>query len=292
MRRPPPPRDNIHLKFNRYEIFVGGKKIFRPYSTFVNRNNDEIKDIHADLIASPDGKILAWIWFGISCFKGSMRGKKYPGLVGLRLRQFNIEIGNDHTLDKFFKEQRGNGYFIGEVHAVDGGLIPNSRRDYFVENDALVEFERALKDYVERNLDKLYHDGIVGYEPSFVFLNHDDLCRLSAKADLCIHCAVIEIEGLSILEAMQQGAVPVIADGPYTGSSQFALDERSLFPAHNPQALAERIDYWLAHPEERWEAGKRYAASVKPYNIANSVEKMIAMFRDALNRQNHVEETA
>ena len=88
-----------------------------------------------------------------------MRGKKYPGLVGLRLRQFNIEIGNDHTLDKFFKEQRGNGYFIGEVHAVDGGLIPNSRRDYFVENDALVEFERALKDYVERNLDKLYHDG-------------------------------------------------------------------------------------------------------------------------------------
>ena len=145
---------------------------------------------------------------------------------------------------------------------------------------------------IQKKAHKLYSDGIIGYEPSFVFLSHDDLCRLAAKADLCIHCAVIEIEGLSILEAMQQGAVPVIADGPYTGSSQFAMDERSLFPAHNPQALAERMDYWLTHPEERWEAGKLYAASVKPYNIAISVEKMIAMFRDAINRHNHVEETA
>jgi glycosyltransferase involved in cell wall biosynthesis len=145
---------------------------------------------------------------------------------------------------------------------------------------------------IKKQAHKLYSDGIVEIEPSFVFLSHDDLRRLSAKADLCVHCAVIEIEGLSILEAMQQGAVPVIADGPYTGSSQFALDERSLFPARDAKALAERMDYWLSHPQERWEAGKLYAASVKPYNIANSVEKMIAMFRDALNRQNHVEETA
>ena len=145
---------------------------------------------------------------------------------------------------------------------------------------------------IKKKAHKLYLDGIVGYEPSFVFLSHDDLRRLAAKADLCIHCAVLEIEGLSILEAMQQAAVPVIADGPYTGSSQFALDERSLFPARDAKALAERMDHWLSHPQERWEAGKRYTASVKPYNITNSVEKMIAMFRDAIDHHNHVEETA
>lgn len=145
---------------------------------------------------------------------------------------------------------------------------------------------------VKKQAHKLYRDGIVGYEPSFVFLNHDDLRKLAAKADLCIHCAVIEIEGLSILEAMQQAAVPIIADGPYTGSSQFSLDPRCSFPAHNPQALAERIDDWLSHPEERWEEGKRYAASVKPYNIAHSIEQLITMFRDALNRNRDVEETA
>jgi len=137
---------------------------------------------------------------------------------------------------------------------------------------------------IRKKANRLYRDGIVGYEPSFVFLNHDELCRLAAKADLTVHCAYIEIEGLSILEAMQQGVVPVIAEGPFTGSSQFALSERSLFPIHDEKALAARIDDWLSHPEARWEEGKRYAASVKPYNIARSVEQMIAMFRDALNR--------
>ena len=159
MRRPPPPRDNIHLKNNHYEIFINGKKIYRPYSTFIKANADEIKDVQTDLIRTSDGKIVAWIWFGISCFKGTMRGKNYGGLVGLRLRQFNIQIGDEHTLDKFFREQRGNGYFIGEVHAVDGGLIPNARRDYFVENDALKNFKQALKHYIEWNLDKLYRTG-------------------------------------------------------------------------------------------------------------------------------------
>lgn len=149
-----------------------------------------------------------------------------------------------------------------------------------------------LANRLKKKARQLYREGILSYEPSFVFLNHDELCRLAAKADLTVHCAYIEIEGLSILEAIQQGAVPVIADGPYTGSAQFALSERSLFPIHDAGALAERIDDWLSHPEERWEEGKRYAASVKPYNIANSVNQMIAMFRDALNRQNHVEETA
>ena len=149
-----------------------------------------------------------------------------------------------------------------------------------------------LANQLKKKANQLYRDGIVGYEPSFVFLNHDELCRLAAKADLTVHCAYIEIEGLSILEAIQQGAVPVIAEGPFTGSAQFALSERSLFPIHDAKALAERIDDWLSHPEERWEEGKRYAASVKPYNIANSVEQMVAMFRDALNRSSHVEETA
>lgn len=145
---------------------------------------------------------------------------------------------------------------------------------------------------LKKKASQLYRDGIVSYEPSFVFLNHDELCRLAAKADLTVHCAYIEIEGLSILEAMQQGAVPVIAEGPLTGSAQFALSERSLFPIHDAQALAERIDDWLSHPEERWEEGKRYAASVKQYAIATSVEQMIDMFRDALKQSKHVEETA
>lgn len=130
---------------------------------------------------------------------------------------------------------------------------------------------------------KLYEDGILRYEPSFVFLNRDELRQLAAKADLCTHCAVLEVEGLSIMEAMQQAAVPVIARGRFSGTPQFALDCRSIYPAQNPEALALRIDYWLSHPKERWEMGFRYARSMEQYDIARSVEQLIDMFRKAMD---------
>jgi len=44
---------------------------------------------------------------------------------GLRLRSANIQVGNDDVLKDFFKENRGNYYFVGEVFAIDKDLIPN-----------------------------------------------------------------------------------------------------------------------------------------------------------------------
>jgi glycosyltransferase involved in cell wall biosynthesis len=87
------------------------------------------------------------------------------------------------------------------------------------------------------------------------------------------------------MEALQQGAVPVIAVGPYSGTAQFALDRRSRFPEKNPEALAQRIDYWLANPEERWEMGHIYAKEMEQYDIRRSVEKMVDMFQYAIDQK-------
>lgn len=132
---------------------------------------------------------------------------------------------------------------------------------------------------------KLVQDGILKYEPEFVFLNHQGLKELAAKADLCIHCATIEVEGLSIMEAMQQGAVPVIASGMRSGTSQFAMDHHSVFPEMNPEALASRIDYWLEQPQERWEMGQRYAKHIRQYDINNSAQQLIEMFQAAIDKK-------
>ena len=128
---------------------------------------------------------------------------------------------------------------------------------------------------------KLMKEGVLTHEPLFGFYTRDQLRDIAAKADLAIHAAIIEVEGLSIMEAMQQGVVPVIAEGKCTGTSQFALDERSRFPEKDPKALAERIDYWLAHPEERWQMGFRYAESMKDYDIAKSAQGLIEIFEKA-----------
>jgi len=76
----------------------------------------------------------------------------------------------------------------------------------------------------------------------------------------------------------------VIATAKYSATAQFALDDRSTFPGRNPKALAERIDYWLSHPEERWEMGKKYVESMKKYEISTSVQELVKIFEEVLRR--------
>lgn len=140
-------------------------------------------------------------------------------------------------------------------------------------------------DAIEEKAHKLYEDGIVKYDPIFRFHDREGLRELAAKADLYIHCATVEVEGLSALEALQQGVVPVIAKGELTATSQFALDEHSLFPAKDPKELAACIDYWLDNPTERQEMGERYAESTEDYDIHKSIAALIDMFQSAVNRK-------
>lgn len=140
-------------------------------------------------------------------------------------------------------------------------------------------------DSIKQQAHKLYEDGIVAYDPIFQFHDREGLRKLAAKADLYIHCATVEVEGLSALEALQQAVVPVIAEGELTATSQFALDEHSLFPTKDPEALAACIDYWLDHPEERHEMGWRYAQSTEEYDIHKSIQALIEMFRTACSRE-------
>ncbi|MBR5256278.1 MAG: glycosyltransferase [Bacteroidales bacterium] len=140
-------------------------------------------------------------------------------------------------------------------------------------------------DAIKEKAHKLYEDGIVKYDPIFQFHDRDELRKLAAKSDLYIHCATVEVEGLSALEALQQAVVPVIAKGELTATSQFALDEHSLFPTKDPEALAACIDYWLDHPVERQEMGWRYAESTEEYDIHKSIAALIDMFHQAASGQ-------
>ncbi len=136
-----------------------------------------------------------------------------------------------------------------------------------------------------RKAARLYKKGILAHNPTFEFMKRDQLRQLGAKADLFIHCALAEVEGLSIMEAMQQGGVPVIATGPITGACQFALDDRSLFHQHDARELARKIDWWLDHPQELEEARNAYIESMKEYEISNSARALLQMFHKSINKQ-------
>ncbi len=152
------------VELDEYKIFVNTNQIFKAYSTTIYQGNsennrktpiDEIFDVQ--FFKSKMGKdVLLWGWYGVSEFKSQIpeRGNLARGL---RLRKGNIQIGSDYTLVKLFKEQRGNFYFFGEVHAISPDLLPNARRDYFVDNAACREMEEYLRELFYNKLHKLYY---------------------------------------------------------------------------------------------------------------------------------------
>ena len=146
-----------------------------------------------------------------------------------------------------------------------------------------------LKAYT-RMANQLYEEGVVNYPPTVGFYNRDQLRHLAAKADLAVHCAYVEVEGMSITEALQQAVVPVIATAPYSGTDTYALDKHSTFPAKDPQALADRIDYWFDHPQRRWAMGFRYAQSMDSIQIDRCVQELMEMFQQAVNEKKSTEQ--
>ena len=129
---------------------------------------------------------------------------------------------------------------------------------------------------------KLYSDGVVGYEPQFGFYNHEELAELARKCYLYIHCAWVEVEGLSCLEATRAGAVPVIGEGRHIGTPQFAICPQSIYPARDSKALTSRIDWWIEHPKDRDLASQQYADAARRFNVDDSIKAIIAMYETAI----------
>jgi len=118
------------------------------------------------------------------------------------------------------------------------------------------------------------------FEPTFI--PQEKMPELIHKADIYVHASDAEIEGIACIEAISCGKVPIIADSKISAASQFALDERSLFKKGKYLELRDKLDYWIEHPAELEQMGKKYAELGKDYNIKYSASKLEKMFEDAI----------
>ncbi|GHV12412.1 hypothetical protein FACS189491_05340 [Spirochaetia bacterium] len=118
--------------------------------------------------------------------------------------------------------------------------------------------------------------------PKFEFLDRDRLRELIYKTDIYVHASDAEAEGMSCIESIACGKVPIISKSEKSATSQFALDERSLFRKGDYMELRDKIDWWIEHPAEREKMEGEYAALGKTYNINNSARRIEQMFKDAI----------
>ena len=112
--------------------------IFKPYENEFLADKgkklyDSIKDIEILPFTSSNNRIIAVGWVGKTNYYGSIYDK---AVKGIRLRQGNIQIGDQQTMNSIFKDPRFNGWSIGEFYIIDRALVPNARRDNFEKNEA------------------------------------------------------------------------------------------------------------------------------------------------------------
>ena len=135
----------------------------------------------------------------------------------------------------------------------------------------------------------------LGISDSVVFTDFiplEDLPIFYNACEFLIYPSFYEGFGLPPLEAMACGLLPIISNSPVSATKQFALTEKSLFENGNSTDLANKIDYWIEHPEEKAEYSKQYAEYVKNYHIATSIQKFEQMLQTAMDENNVAEQKA
>lgn len=139
----------------------------------------------------------------------------------------------------------------------------------------------------EKYLRQLAHDEQLVYPPIFQLFNHDQIVNTIRMCDLYVHPSNIEIEGISCLEAIAGGLVPVVSDSDRCATRNFALDERNIFKANDSKDLASKIDYWLDHPKELEETKERYKTFLKNFDREFCMQEMERMFNEVIEKRKH-----
>jgi len=136
-----------------YNIRLNGRKIYRPHTTtvkFGTKQTDQIRGIELFDIRGRDGSRVGHGWYAHTRYLGSI-----PACVamrGIRIRQGNIEIGDEYCLEDIYAERRFSTWHIGEIH-VDYSLKANARRDGFEQSpdyEAFLEQTNMLGRHLSR----------------------------------------------------------------------------------------------------------------------------------------------
>jgi molecular chaperone HtpG len=153
--------DKLNIPIDAYKILLNGEQLFKGYKNSIynkeNQIDPEREIIEVELFREYyQDTLLYWGWYGVSTKMQQIPDGNKEKCI--RLRKDNIQIGLENRLDFLHKEPRGNEYFIGEVYVVNKELIPNARRDFFIDNDVYLNLISKLRTFFYKTLNPLYRD--------------------------------------------------------------------------------------------------------------------------------------
>lgn len=145
-----------NLIVDEYNIMLNNETLFKAYKDKFNDENEDASNIigvdFVDIMNDAQ-ELLAICWYG---YRNNSNVVIHESNIerGIRIRTKNIALGDESTCKRFFDAERTNLRFIGEIHTVNEGFVPNARRDYFNENSTCQQFEEnAKKIFTAQNLE-------------------------------------------------------------------------------------------------------------------------------------------
>lgn len=157
-------------------------------------------------------------------------------------------------------------------------LIEGVLRSKYKDNIQLVLCGRGEESAILRKLGEA-----LPVKPFIDYVSCEDKITYLNTADLFLHSSVVELESLSCLEAIGCGLPCLIGNSINSASSQFALDDRFIFKADNPDDLTDKIDYWFENRTRLAEIKKRVLRMAEMSRFDRCVDLMEAFYNDVLN---------
>ncbi|SPD73936.1 conserved hypothetical protein [uncultured Desulfobacterium sp.] len=118
--------------------------------------------------------------------------------------------------------------------------------------------------------------------PLIEYVTEGDKLLYLNTSDIYIHPSIIELEGLSCLEAVGCGLPCLIGNSPHSQSTQFALDERFIFEMDDADALAAKIDFWYERRVLLRELKQDVLQMAEQYRFDKCMDDMEAFHREVL----------
>jgi len=114
----------------------------------------------------------------------------------------------------------------------------------------------------------------IGVTPLFKFYKRDEIIDVLNMADMYVHPALMELEGIACLEAVCIGKMTIVSDSKDSATKNFAASSECIFKHHNPKDLARVIDYYIENPHEKERMEEIYLSKQGQFNQDECMKKM------------------
>lgn len=122
--------------------------------------------------------------------------------------------------------------------------------------------------------------------PIFKLYSRKEILEITNYCDIYVHPAIIELEGISCLEAISCGKLTIVSDSRLSATHEFAVDNKCIFKAKSPRSLAKTIDYWIEHPEKKVKCEEKYLVSSEKFNQKICMDKTRSILLNAAKTKN------